>query len=258
MNTLFNAENDTSLDEIIDSFLKDGDSESEVEVLNLPYLEEFRQWLQETEGMDAKYAQTYLREVQKAYWSLYDYVGLKLEELLPYFITIIPTTYSCNLTKETASELIDIYIDEFQLQLAKNTHIVEAKWLKSFLKYKDFVEDKCAVTSRNKREKFTIPYIDEFMNWLETHHMSYENASKVRSSLCNSHNWLRPILEGEYDFFVEAAKLKDKAVRKRLLNFVIVEVNKTYPFYKNTALKTIKNCISNIRLYFNFLNDLSK
>lgn len=92
------------LDEIIEDFLKDADAECDVELIALPYLDEFKLWLQESypDRLSAKYAGAYIRELQDAYEQLYDCVGINLYELLPLFISSIPKTHSSILTKEFA------------------------------------------------------------------------------------------------------------------------------------------------------------
>ncbi len=161
--------------------------------------------------------------------------------------------YNCHLNKEDAPKLVKIYIDAMQEKLdedEKSFTLAEQRAIKG---YHDFIID-LAGTSDTKSMWSQLPDEDEFITWLESEFsMDYKNAKKVANSVKQMDLRLPSLVSDPMSFLDVLTAIPDHSKRKKYLEKVSKSAYRIYP-HGNCSLKTIKNGLSNINFYINFLN----
>lgn len=223
----------------------------------IPYLqEEFKKWLMDTRGIKEKSAEDYLRAYESAYEPLYEVLEVDLYGLLRSFIKDIPQETGCDITKEFAPQLVNIYLETMQEMLDENEDAFTKGDLRAMMAYHDFIAD-ITDSSETKvcMEKSTpLPDEEEFLAWLEKEYkMDYENAKRIVSSIKRM-DLLFPSLVSDPMSFLEVLRaIPEKSKREKYL--AIISERKSQIYSKShSSYKTILNGLANIKHYLNFLN----
>ncbi|MDE5719844.1 MAG: hypothetical protein K2I34_03615 [Paramuribaculum sp.] len=227
--------------------------ESEV-VLTIPYLqEEFRNWLITTRDIKEKSADDYLRAYESAYEPLYDIVGLDLYSLLRSFLKEIPQNTGNDASKEFAPDLVRIYLETLQEELAKNEDTYTQAELRALMKYHDFIVE-ISGSRADKVSTKPLPDEEEFIAWLEAEYkMDHTNAKRIVSSIKNMDLILPSLVRDPMSFVDVLRAIPDKDKRERYL--AIVKQKKSQISAKAACSnKTIQNGMGNIKYYLHFLN----
>ena len=236
------------------------DEECDV-ALVVPYLqEEFKKWLMETRDIKEKSAEDYLRAYESAYESLYAELEIDLYGLLRSFIKEIPHKTGCDLTKEFAPELVNIYLETMQEMLDEDEDIFTKANLRAMMAYHDFIAD---ITNSSETkvcmEKSTpLPDEEEFLAWLEKEYkMDYENAKRIISSVKRMDLILPSLVTDPMSFLDVLRAIPDNNKRKKYLDMVSKNKGEIYSKSRG-SYKTILNGLANIKYYINFLNGNNK
>lgn len=223
----------------------------------VPYLqEEFKKWLIETRNIKEKSAEDYLRAYESAYESLYAELEIDLYGLLRSFIKEIPHKTGCDLTKEFAPELVNIYLETMQEKLDENEDSFTKADLRAMMAYHDFIADITGSTeSKVCMEKSTpLPDEEEFIAWLEKEYkMGYENATRIISSVKRMDLILPSLVTDPMSFLDVLRAIPDNTKRKKYLDMVSEKKGEVYSKSRG-SYKTILNGLANVKYYANFLN----
>lgn len=261
-NTIFNLgdKEEMSLEEFFDRIPEYDDDDDEI--VWPPYFWEFEKWVIIHKDVTPEYASKLTDILLDTVEYLYDFIGFSL-------YTELQNVMRSGITKESAVDLVDKYIDElnYHLELAPNLFNKRAR--RALLCYRSFIAEKTGAKDPAESNSFSIPHDTQFVEWLENSlNMDYENATKVLSSLRNSVAWFRPIFDMDFDPFAEAISFSKKESRDKMLEYIIDHVETFFELKTDSKVlsrqecmpkrKTVKNAISNMKCYFNFLNDMNK
>lgn len=246
------------MESIYDQVINFDENEESDFIMSIPYLmEEFKTWLIETRGLKEKSAEDYIRAYESAYEPLYELVEIDLYGLLRAFLTEIPEDTGNDLTKDVAPELVNVYLETMQEELAKHEDSYTKANLLAMMAYHDFIV--CVAESSDEKllkpKAAPLPDEEEFLSWLETeYNMDYENARKIISSVKRM-DLILPSLVSEPMTFLDVLRaIYDKSKRKNYIEMVSNRKERIFAKAK-CSLKTIQNGLSNISNYYlNFLN----
>ncbi len=232
------------------------------EIVWPPYFWEFEEWVKIHKDVTPEYASKLADILVDTVVYLYDFIGFSL-------YTELQNVIRSGITKESAVDLVDKYIDELNYHLKITPDMFSKRARRALLDYRSFIAEKTGTKDPAEFNSFSIPYDTQFIEWLENSlNMDYENAAKVLYSLRNSVAWFRPIFDMDFDPFAEAISFSKKESREKMLEYIIDHVETFFELKTDSKVlsrqecmpkrKTVKNAISNMKCYFNFLNDMNK
>ena len=261
-NTIFNLgdKEEMSLEEFFDRIPEYDDDDDEI--VWPPYFWEFEKWVIIHKDVTPEYASKLTDILLDTVEYLYDFIGFSL-------YAEFENVMRCGITEESAVDLVDKYIDELNCQLELAPDLFNKRARRALLYYRSFVAEKTGAKDPAESNSFSIPHDTQFVEWLENSlNMDYENATKVLSSLRNSVACFRPIFDMDFDPFAEAISFSKKESRDKMREYIIDHVETFFELKTDSKVlsrqecmpkrKTVKNAISNMKCYFNFLNDMNK
>ena len=236
--------------------LSEEDEDDEI-VFVVPYLDdEFKKWLMYKRDISAKSADDYLRAYESAYESLYDIVGLDLYHLLHSFLIEIPEKTKCDLTKEEAPGLVEIYVETMLEELYANEDAYTKAELRALITYHAFIVDVAGSSDKtlDKKKSSSLPDEEAFLSWLETEcRVDYENAKKIVSSVKRM-DLILPSLVSEPMTFLDVLRaLPAGNKRKNYIKMVRTGIKKIV-HNSGCSYKTVLNGFANIKCYMLYLN----
>lgn len=224
-------------------------------VIVAPYMEtKFYNWLKDSYGIKSKnYQQEYINNYMSAYERIYNEIHVNA-----YKAFMVLFKHGNDLA-DFALDIFQIaYVDTMEEMIQEDQHAFTPMEYRSITAYRDFLMCLAGQTP-DSICNMNIPHEEEFKTWLESINMGLENITKVVSSIHRSISWYKhtPLYKQYNNPFLTASTLKLQEEREKLFNSL---KSQSQNITHNITLKpkTIQNNISNLRLFFNFLNNQLK
>lgn len=231
------------------------DQEMDFAIIVAPYMEtRFCNWLQASHGITDK---RYLQQIVNSYMSAYERI---------YNETYVDVYSAFHHLFKHGDSLADFALDMFNIAYVTPMQEMLESDKKAFTKqeinainyYMEFLASMTEYAAVYTTVNLKIPHEEEFKGWLESINMQYDNIPKVISSLQRVIVWYKyTSIYGKYpNPYLAAATLKTNQQREDFLKLIDSESKNNI---KVTSIKkTIQTSMSNIRHYFNFLNNFKK
>ncbi|MCM1153563.1 MAG: hypothetical protein NC328_07925 [Muribaculum sp.] len=249
---------DYNLTDFLENFEKYEDEECDF----FPFLEdEFKAWLVNERKLSEKYVAEYIRNIEHAYYSLYDIVQINLVKTLRSWIVDIPVNPGNSFSKEAAVELVNIYLETMQEELDWNEDAYTKAEKRALAAYHDFIIFYTGGSDSNllKGKTPSLPDEDEFASWMEHEYKRDPfEVGKIVSSVARMGMILPSLVTAPMSFIDVLRALPTKSKRENYLRKVAGITDKKSNDIAGCSQKTVRNGISNVRYYINFLNQMGK
>lgn len=240
-------ESETSIWDLLN---ESDDTELDLTII-APYMQkEFCDWLKRVRKItDPDYIQKYVNAYMSAYERLNDIVHV---DVYAAFIVLFKNG------KEQADFALDIfetaYIQSMEEMLQEDPHAFTQNEKRAMYAYRDFLDGMIEGHSYSNIQRMDIPYLEEFKSWYESLCKKYDLVNRAVSSLQRSIVWYKhtSLFNDSPNPFVVAARLSMKEQRARFFMLLDSEARNIMQQYPKE--KTIQNCMTNIRHYFDFLD----